>query len=136
MRRFLAVAVAIGFLIAGKGALAAQGYVYQGLVGDPSAGSVEAMAAMPNGDLAVTYYGTSTGYSVVVFDNKGNKIRTFPNLGSQYMAVDSKGRFIFLEGGKYIDVFNSAGKLIASKDIGIAGFLSYYTGPTIGVNDT
>ena len=51
MRRFLVVAVAVSLLIAAKAAAAAQGYVYQGLVGDPSAGSLEATAAMGEREL-------------------------------------------------------------------------------------
>jgi Bacterial Ig domain len=144
MRRYLAVAVAIGLLIAGRGALAAQGYVYQGLVGDPGAGSFEAMAAMRNGDLAVAY-ATSAGSSVIVYDNNGNKIRTlsFPNLGSvSGLAIDTSGRFVFLTesylngSNVQIEIFNAAGKHIISKVIGNSGSFNSFLGPVIGVNNS
>jgi hypothetical protein len=143
MRRFFAIAVAIGLLIAAKPATAAQGYVYQGLVVDPGAGSLEAMAAMRNGNLAVAY-GTSAGSSVIVFDNNGNKIRTlaFPKVGISGMAIDTNGRFVFLAynsvsgGDNYIDIFDAAGKFITSKDIGRYDDFTDFVGVTIGINNS
>ena len=64
MSRFQAAIFMIG-LAAAKTAAAAQGYIYQGLVGTsgtPGAASFEAMAATPTGDLAIAYM-TSTGTS-------------------------------------------------------------------------
>jgi hypothetical protein len=130
MSRFLAVAVAIGLLIAAKAAAAAQGYVFQGLVGatgTPGAASFEAMAAMPTGNLAVAY-ATPTGTSVIVFDNSGKQVKTltFPKLKISGMVFDSYGRFVFLRNISinanyveyFIQIFNTDGKLIASRQVG------------------
>jgi Bacterial Ig domain len=144
MSRFRAAVFMIG-LAAAKTATAAQGYIYQGLVGTsgtPGATSLEAMAAMPTGDLAVAY-ATSTGTSVIVFDNTGKQVKTiaFPKLATSAMAIDTNGRFIFLDAphgrGSNISIYNSAGKPIISKNIGL--FDSGFSAPAnlvIGVDNS